>query len=82
MGADHTLPKKTMMIKPEKLEIYYDDERDVLYISLGKSQEADDTIEPQDGVIVRSRNDEVIGITIVGLKKKMNHSKRKFSKGG
>ncbi len=60
-----------MIIKPEKLDIDYDSESDVLYISLGKPREADDTIEPQDGVIVRSRKDEVVGITIIGLKKRL-----------
>lgn len=47
----------------------YDQRNDVLYISVGKPREADDSIEPQEGVIIRTRNGEMVGLTIVGLKK-------------
>jgi len=63
-----------MIIKPEKLDFDYDDHNDILYISLGKPKEADDSTEPQEGVVVRSRKGEVIGITIIGLKKKLQIS--------
>ena len=61
---------ESMIVRPEKLDIDYDDHADVLYISLGKPTEADDSTEPQDGVVVRSRKGQLIGITIIGLKKK------------
>ncbi len=56
-------------MKPRKLDIDYDQRNDVLYISVGKPREADDSIEPQDGVIIRTRGGEMVGLTIVGLKK-------------
>lgn len=56
-------------MKPRKLDIDYDQRNDVLYISVGKPREADDSIEPQEGVIIRTRNGEMVGLTIVGLKK-------------
>lgn len=55
-------------MKPEKLDIDYDEKSDVLYISVGKPKEADDSIEPQEGVVMRTRKGELVGITIAGLK--------------
>jgi uncharacterized protein YuzE len=56
------------VLKPEKLDIEYDGKNDVLYISVGKPSEADDSFEPQDGVVMRSRKGKLVGITIIGLK--------------
>ena len=58
-----------LVLKPDRLDIDYDAKNDVLYISVGKPREADDFIEPQEGVVMRSRKGELIGITILGLKK-------------
>jgi len=59
---------ESLVVNPGKLDIDYDEKGDVLYISLGKPREADDSIEPQDGVIMRTRKGELVGITIVGLR--------------
>lgn len=59
---------ESIVLKPEKLDIDYDQESDVLYISVGKPRRADDTIEPQEGVVIRTRKGELVGITIVGLR--------------
>ena len=59
---------ESLVLKPEKLDIEYDDKSDVLYISVGKPREADDSIEPQEGVVMRTRKGELVGITIIGLK--------------
>ena len=61
---------ESLVIKPKKLDIDYDDKSDVLYISVGKHREADDSVEPQEGVVMRTRKGELVGITIVGLKEK------------
>jgi uncharacterized protein YuzE len=61
----------TIILKPEKVDVVYDEKNDVLYISVGKPQEADDSIEPQDGEVIRTRKGELVGITIIGLR---NHS--------
>ena len=62
---------ESLVMKPEKLDIDYDDKSDVLYISVGKPREADDSIEPQEGVVIRTRKGELVGITIVGLKERI-----------
>ena len=55
-------------LKPKKLELDYDKKSDVLYISVGKPREADDSLEPQEGVVIRTRKGELVGITIIGLR--------------
>ena len=62
---------ESLVLKPEKLDIDYDKKSDVLYISVGKPREADDSIEPQDGVVIRTRKGELVGITITGLKNRL-----------
>jgi uncharacterized protein YuzE len=52
--------------------VEYDKENDVLYISAGKPREADDSIEPQEGVVVRTRKGVLVGITIIGLQKHLS----------
>ena len=58
---------ESVVLKPEKLDIDYDKKNDVLYISVGKPREADDSIVPQEWVVLRTRKGELVGITIVGL---------------
>ncbi len=57
--------------KEENLSWEYDEEADVLYISLGEPQKALG-LDLGDGVIVRYREDigEVVGITIIGMKER------------
>jgi uncharacterized protein YuzE len=62
---------ESLVLKPEKLDIEYDGKSDVLYISVGKPKEADDSVEPQEGVVLRSRKGRLVGITIVGLKSRL-----------
>ena len=35
---------------------------------LNRVSEADDTVEPQEGVVVRTRKGRLVGITIIGLR--------------
>lgn len=49
--------------KDKNLDVDYDEEADVLYISFGKPQPADDSEEVND-VIYRFRENELVGITI------------------
>lgn len=49
----------------DKLFIDYDDEADVLYVSFGKPQKADDAIQGQDGIIRRKKGKKIIGLTIL-----------------
>jgi len=59
---------ESLVLKPKKLDVDYDEKNDVLYISIDKPKEADDSVEPQEGLVMRSRKGELVGITIVGLK--------------
>lgn len=63
---------KVIVLKPDKPDVEYDKENDVLYISAGKPSEADDSIEPQEGVVIRIRKGELVGITIIGLQKRLS----------
>jgi uncharacterized protein YuzE len=58
--------------KRENLSWEYDDEADVLYISVGEPGPAEG-VDIGEGVIVRidPENREVIGLTILGISKKV-----------
>jgi len=52
----------------KKIDLDYDEEADVLYISFGEPRKAKDSVEVEDGVIYRIANNEVVGITITDFK--------------
>lgn len=52
----------------ERVDLDYDEEADVLYISFGKPREAKDSVEVEDGVVYRISDHEVVGITITDFK--------------
>lgn len=58
--------------KKERLDWEYDAEADVLYLSLGQPQTALG-VDIGEGVVVRydEASNEVVGLTIVGLKHKL-----------
>ena len=47
-----------------KLWIDYDKEADVLYVSFGKPQKADDSYQ-EDGIIRRKKKNKLIGLTFL-----------------
>ncbi len=49
----------------DQLFIDYDKEADVLYISFGKPQKADDATQGNDGIIRRKKGSKIIGLTIL-----------------
>ena len=54
-----------------RLWLDYDEEADVLYISLKRPQDATDTIELDDGgILLRYRENELVGITVLNASKK------------
>ena len=55
-------------ISLEKINLDYDEEADVLYLSFGEPREAKDSVEVEDGVIYRIADSEVVGITITDFK--------------
>jgi len=59
-------------ISLEKIDLDYDEEADVLYMSFGKPREAKDSVEVEDGVIYRISDNEIVGITITDFKARTN----------
>jgi len=47
------------------LSIDYDEEADVIYVSFRQPQKATDSELREDGVIVRKRGNEIVGLTIL-----------------
>ncbi len=67
---------KTLSVSgPEKLDLCYDKERDVLYISFGPPKEADDSELSENDVIIRYRGRRIIGLTVLGFSKRTSHAK-------
>ncbi|RSN75405.1 DUF2283 domain-containing protein [Candidatus Methanodesulfokora washburnensis] len=52
----------------KRINLEYDEDADVLYISFGEPREAKDSIEVEDGVIYRIADNEIVGITISDFK--------------
>ncbi len=52
------------------MEIQYDKDRDVLYISFGLPKEADDAELLDNDVVVRYRGNRIIGLTVLGFSKR------------
>lgn len=49
----------------DKLFVDYDEEADVLYISFGKPQKAEDAVQGKDGIIRRKKGSKIVGLTIL-----------------
>jgi uncharacterized protein YuzE len=54
---------KNLMTKDIRLA--YDEEGDVLYISFGKPEAADDADVTDEGVVVRTRDGKIVGLTVL-----------------
>lgn len=72
--------EKILRIVPEILEmpstqiwIDYDSEADVLYINFKKPAHADDSIMSDDDIIYRYEGKNLVGITILSVKKRLQH---------
>jgi len=61
--------EKTELIRDIKVD--YDPKGDVLYISFGEPQEADDSDITEEGVIIRLKEGKIIGLTILNASKRM-----------
>ena len=58
-------------LKDVKLD--YDEDGDVLYIYFGESYPADDSEVTDEGIIVRTREDRIVGLTILNARQKLYH---------
>lgn len=56
----------------DQLFVDYDEDADVLYISFGKPQEADDTIHGEGDIIRRKKGNKIIGLTVLNASRFKN----------
>jgi len=55
----------------DKVRFNYDSEGGVLYISFGEPEAADDSDVTEEGIIVRLRQDKIVGLTILNAQEKL-----------
>ena len=55
----------------EQAKLSYDQEGDVLYISFGEPEPADDSDITDEGVVVRLREGLIVGLTILNAAKRV-----------
>ncbi len=60
--------------KLDKLDVDYDEEADVLYISFGPPVAASDSKVLENDVVVRYKGERIIGLTIPSLKKRLKRA--------
>ena len=53
-----------------KLWLDFDADADVLYISIRRPQAATETVETDDGILLRYRDQELVGITVLEASKR------------
>jgi uncharacterized protein YuzE len=72
-GAIHgalALAKQVTRFPASKLWLDYDAEADVLYISFRRPQKATETVEDDDGLLLRYRGNNLVGITVLDASKR------------
>ncbi len=57
--------------KLEKLDVDYDEEGDVLYISFGPQVPASDSEVLENDLVVRFKGERIIGITVPSFRKRL-----------
>ena len=55
----------------ERTKLSYDAKGDVLYISFGEPQPADDSDITDEGVVIRLRNGKIVGLSILNATRKV-----------
>ena len=58
-----------LMRKEESLVMHYDKQADVLYISFGSPQAADDAEMLNEDLLIRKKGKKIVGVTILHFKK-------------
>jgi len=59
------LSSQLVKLPVKHIWVDYDEEADVLYLSFRKPQRAKKTIEMDDDVLIRTDDDQIVGITIM-----------------
>ena len=57
--------RQLVKLPAQKMWIDYDEEADVLYLSFARPQAATDSELRDDGIIVRKRGKQIVGLTIL-----------------
>jgi uncharacterized protein YuzE len=60
--------------KLEKLDVDYDEEADVLYISFGPPVAASDSKVLGNDLVVRYKGERIVGITVPSFKKRLKQA--------
>lgn len=63
------MAKEANLIDQTKLS--YDSQGDVLYISFGEPQPADDSDMTDEGIVVRLREGRIVGLAVLNAKKRV-----------
>jgi len=58
-------------LAPEEIKLDYDEEGDVLYISFGEPEPADDADVTDQGVIIRLREGKIVGLSILNAQSRV-----------
>jgi uncharacterized protein YuzE len=58
-------------LAPEEIKLDYDEEGDVLYISFGEPEPADDADVTEQGVIIRLREGKIVGLSILNAQSRV-----------
>ena len=67
IGAYLDLSPRFAALSVKHVWVDYDREADVLYLSFLRPQRAKKTVEMDDGVLVQTDNDEIVGLTILDV---------------
>jgi len=62
--------RSLLKLPQKKMRLDYDEEADVLYISFQRPQKATDTEMTEDGILLRYKDDELVGITTLDASKR------------
>lgn len=65
------MAKALTISKVERLDVDYDEEADVLYISFGSPEAASDSKILDNDVILRFKGERIIGITVPSFRKRL-----------
>jgi len=65
------MAKTVVISNVEKLDVDYDEEADVLYISFGSPEAATDSKVLENDVILRFKGERVIGITVPSFRTRL-----------
>jgi uncharacterized protein YuzE len=68
--AAKVLAHQVGTLPASKLWIDFDEEADVLYISFQRPQHATETVEAEEGILFRYRDNELVGITVLDASKR------------